>query len=286
MEKNEIVAAFAAIAQETRLDALRLLLDSLPDGLPAGEVAKVLNIPQNTMSSHLAVLKRAGLVLTQRSGTTIYYRADSERVWRLVDYLVTDFAWETRPAASAPRLPRPNHWSSDMSDHVFNVLFLCTGNSARSILGEAILNKEGAGRFRAFSAGSHPKGVVHPQTIEVLRDMGYDTEGWRSKSWDEFAGPEAPRMDFVFTVCDSAASESCPVWPGQPMTAHWGIEDPAAVVGPSFQKEAAFREAGRFMKNRILAFINLPIASLDRMALQTKLRSIGQLEGGSSTAKA
>ncbi len=161
----------------------------------------------------------------------------------------------------------------------FNVLFLCTGNSARSIIAESILRKDGAGRFNAFSAGSHPKGAVNPFAFKVLDSYGYPTDGFRSKSWDEFAAPGAPVMDFVFTVCDTAAAEVCPVWPGQPMTAHWGIEDPAAVEGTAIQKEAAFVLATRYLKNRISIFINLPMKSLDKMSLNAKLREIGQLEG-------
>jgi arsenate reductase (thioredoxin) len=166
-----------------------------------------------------------------------------------------------------------------MAERIFNVLFLCTGNSARSILAESILRKEGVGRFHSFSAGSHPKGAVNPFALKVLESFNYPTGGVRSKSWDEFAAPGAPVMDFVFTVCDTAAAELCPVWPGQPMTAHWGIEDPAAVVGTDIQKEAAFVLATRYLKNRISIFINLPIRSLDKMSLNAKLREIGQLEG-------
>jgi protein-tyrosine-phosphatase len=168
-----------------------------------------------------------------------------------------------------------------MIERQFNVLFLCTGNSARSILAESILKKDGAGRFRAFSAGSHPKGAVNPFALKVLESYGYPTDGYRSKSWDEFAAPGAPVMDFVFAVCDTAAGEVCPVWPGQPITAHWGIEDPAAIEGNAIQKEAAFVLAMRYLKNRISIFVNLPIRSLDRMSLNAKLREIGQLEGAS-----
>jgi arsenate reductase (thioredoxin) len=166
-----------------------------------------------------------------------------------------------------------------MAERIFNVLFLCTGNSARSILAESILRKEGAGRFRAFSAGSHPKRTVHPLSLKVLDAYGYPTDSLRAKSWDEFAAPGAPTMDFVFTVCDTAAAETCPVWPGQPMTAHWGIEDPASVEGTDIQREAAFVLAARYLKNRILIFVNLPIRSLDKLSLSAKLREIGTLDG-------
>lgn len=161
-----------------------------------------------------------------------------------------------------------------MPDQIFNVLFLCTGNTARSVLAESILQKDGAGKFRAFSAGSQPKGVINPFSLKTLAAFGYPTEGFRSKSWDEFAVPGAPQMDFVFTVCDSAAGETCPIWPGHPMTAHWGIDDPAAVEGTDLDKERAFAAAFKAMRNRISAFVALPISSLDRMSLQKKLKSI------------
>ena len=168
-----------------------------------------------------------------------------------------------------------------MTDRIFNVLFLCTGNSGHSILAESILRKVGAGRFNAFSAGSHPKGEVNPFALKVLERMELPIDGLRSKNWEEFSVPGAPTMDFVFTLCDDAARETCPVWPGQPMTAHWGIEDPAAVEGTDIQKEAAFVTAARYVRNRIAAFTNLPIKSLDRLSLTAKLREIGALEGAS-----
>ena len=170
-----------------------------------------------------------------------------------------------------------------MSERVFNVLFLCTGNTARSILAESILRKDGRGRFNAYSAGSQPKGIINPFALKVLSAAEYPTVGLRSKSWQEFAQPGAPVMDFVFTVCDNAAEETCPVWPGQPMTAHWGIEDPAAVEGTDIQKEAAFVTAFRYLKNRISAFTNLRISSLDSLALGTKLRDIGRIDGSTMT---
>lgn len=170
-----------------------------------------------------------------------------------------------------------------MPDRIYNVLFICTGNSARSILAESILQKDGAGRFRAFSAGSEPKGEVNPLALKTLQAWDYPAEGFRSKSWGEFAVPGAPVMDFVFTVCDNAAGEVCPVWPGQPMTAHWGIEDPAAIEGSEIEKLRAFNTAFRYMKTRISLFTALPLRSLDAMALTSKLREIGQAEG--STAK-
>ncbi|KQO61773.1 arsenate reductase ArsC [Methylobacterium sp. Leaf88] len=169
-----------------------------------------------------------------------------------------------------------------MPDRVYNVLFLCTGNSARSILAQAMLAKDGKGRFRSFSAGSQPKPEVNPMALQVLRESDYPTEGMHSKSWDEFAKPDAPVMDFVFTVCDNAAGEACPYWPGQPVTAHWGIEDPAAVEGSEIERKTAFVTAQRYLKNRISAFLALPMASLDQVSLTSRVREIGKQAGATS----
>jgi protein-tyrosine-phosphatase len=163
-----------------------------------------------------------------------------------------------------------------MAGDIYNVLFLCTGNSARSILAEAILNREGIGRFKGYSAGSHPKGDVHPYTLELLENLNFDTSSARSKNWDEFAAEGAPAMDFVFTVCDQAAAETCPVWPGQPMTAHWGVPDPAAAEGNEAEKRLAFSDTFRMLNNRISVFTSLPISSLDSLALQKQLDAIGR----------
>ena len=169
-----------------------------------------------------------------------------------------------------------------MPDRIYNVLFLCTGNTARSILAESILRKDGRRHFRAFSAGSQPKGTVNPFAIKVLNSLDYPTDNLRSKNWQEFASADAPVMDFVFTVCDNAAGEACPVWPGQPMTAHWGIDDPAAVEGTDIAREAAFVEAFRYLRNRIAAFTSLPLQSIDRLSLGTRLRDIGRTAGATS----
>ncbi len=163
-----------------------------------------------------------------------------------------------------------------MSDDRKNVLFLCTGNSARSLMAEAIINREGIGKFRGFSAGSHPRDAPHPRTLELLKHLNHDVSKIRSKSWDEFAGPDAPQMDFVFTVCDRAAAETCPLWPGQPMSAHWGVPDPTAATGSEAEIAFAFSDTYRMLRNRISIFVNLPMAQLDRLSLQRELDRIGE----------
>lgn len=159
---------------------------------------------------------------------------------------------------------------------MYNVLFLCTGNSARSIMAEAILNREGLGKFKGFSAGSHPRGEIHPFAADLLSRLNYDTRQFRSKSWDEFAAPGAPKMDFVFTVCDQAAAEACPMWPGQPMTAHWGLPDPVLATGNEIERRLAFSEAYRMLRNRLSIFVSLPMDSLNRLSLQKNLDEIGR----------
>lgn len=173
-----------------------------------------------------------------------------------------------------------------MSTRVYNVLFLCTGNTARSILAEGILRKDGAGRFNAFSAGSQPKGTVNPYALKTLAAYEYPTDGYRSKNWSEYEGADAPTMDFVFTVCDNAAGETCPYWPGKPMTAHWGIEDPAAVEGTDIEKERAFNQAFLYLRNRIQCFVALPLASVDSLLLKTQLNDIGHMDGATTASKA
>ena len=174
-----------------------------------------------------------------------------------------------------------------MADRVYNVLFLCTANSSRSIVAEAILNREGRGRFRAFSAGSKPRGAVNPHALALLKNAQFDVSGFRSKSWDEFAASDAPRMDFVFTVCDDAAGETCPLWPGQPMTAHWGVPDPAKATGSDAEIALAFADAYRMLATRIAIFVSLPMTKLDKLSLQQRLHDIGKMDrtpGSASSA--
>ena len=280
MEPKQAALGFSALAQETRLNLMRLLAARGASGLSAGEIATELGQPPSTLSFHLAALEQAGLVQATRRGRHLIYAVRFFGLRSLFSFL-TETCCGGRPelcgdlARLLPDdLPEEEHMTA-----AFNVLFLCTGNSARSIIAESILRKESRGRFRAFSAGSAPKGNVNPYAIRVLERAEYPTNGLRSKSWLEFASPDAPVMDFVFTVCDDAAAEACPVWPGQPMSAHWGIEDPAAVDGTDLEKEAAFVKAQRYLKNRIVAFVNLPLASIDRLSLGSKLRDIGRMDG-------
>jgi len=286
------IDALSALANPTRLAAFRRLVTAGPEGMPAGEIARLLNVPHNTMSGHLAELSLAGLVDSRREGRSIIYAANLDGLAWLVGFLVGDCCGG-RPDACGddhPLLARiaaitQRGVTAMPESRPYNVLILCTGNSARSIMAEAILKKLGAGRFNAYSAGSQPKGEVHPEARELLTQLGYDVSWARSKSWEEFAKPGAPQMDFVFTVCDDAAGEACPVWPGQPMTAHWGIEDPAAATGTHAEIRAAFADAYRYLYNRISIFVSLPITMLDKLTLQGKLIEIGAMEGATGKAR-
>jgi arsenate reductase len=275
VELNRIAARFAALSHPTRVALIRLLVGAGPDGLPAGGIAAALGVPPSSLSFHLRELEGTGLIRAARAGRVIRYAAELDAVRGLAAFL-TETCCGGRPelcgegfAAPAGTLP--------MTTRPYTVLFLCTGNSHRSIMAEAILNREGAGRFRAFSAGSHPEGRVAPGTLDLLRRLNYPVEGLRSKSWDEFARPGAPELDFVFTVCDAAAGEICPTWPGQPLTAHWGVPDPARATGSAAERGVALSDAYRMLANRIGIFVNLPLRSLDRLSLQHRLDEIGRL---------
>jgi len=266
-----------ALSQETRLKIFRLLIKSGPDGLLAGEIARRVSAPQNTVSTHLALLSRAGLVTRTRKGREIIYAPKLTSIHELVLFL-TQGCCDGRPELCGPLvddLTLPLSEKGKTGDHQYNVLFLCTGNSARSILAEAILNRRGKGRFLAFSAGSHPAGEVNPLARDLLEQLDYPTSHLRSKNWDELTRPEAPVFDFIFTVCDNAAGEICPIWPGQPMTAHWGIPDPASAEGTDAQKALAFKEAYRQLETRIDCFVSLPLEAIDRLSLKKHIDEIG-----------
>ncbi len=276
MDKSTAITVLGALAQDTRLDIFRHLAQSGPQ--PAGQISEHFGLPLATLSFHLKTLQQAGLLDCRRDGRQLIYQAQCEVVTELMTYLVEHCC---QPSSFIPTTAIPlkitTQESTVMSqEKAYNVLFLCTANSARSILAEATMNSLSKGRFHAYSAGSFPSGTVNPYAIKLLTLNGVSTEGLRSKSWSEFAEPGAPVLDFVFTVCDNAANEVCPVWPGQPMSAHWGVADPAAEQGDEAQRMIAFRTALRELENRIKIFMNLPIKSLDKIRLQGKLDEIGK----------
>jgi arsenate reductase len=289
LEAKRAVEIFGALSQVSRLETFRLLVRYLPYGLPAGDVARLIGVAHNTLSTHLSVLEQAGLVHSRREGRSIIYAADQGRSLELVDFLVDSCCGATGQSCDLSMLRQsakvfPTKREVSVSAKTYNVLILCTGNSARSILAEAILNKEGEGRIRAFSAGSQPKKKVHSHALALLNELGYETNSFRSKSWAEFGGPEAPAMDFIITVCDSAAMEACPHWPGHPLVVHWGLPDPAAVGGTDSEKRAAFMDAYRKLASRITAFVNLDIEGLDLASLKVRLGEIGRMEGATEMA--
>ncbi|MDQ0324179.1 arsenate reductase [Rhodopseudomonas julia] len=293
MDTRTALDVLSALAHETRLSVFRALVAAGGEGAAAGVLAERLDVLPNTLSAHLSQLLRAGLVKSVREGRSIRYTADLDAIGDLLAFLIRDCcgghpevctplaALAQGYAACTTKNPQGAEATEVRTSKEetmvapYNVLFLCTGNSARSLLAEAALNREGKGRFRAYSAGAHPRGEPHPYTLDLLKSLGYDTAFARSKSWEEFSAPNAPKLDFVFTVCDQAAAEPCPVWPGQPVTAHWGVTDPAAATGKESEKRLAFAEAYRMLFNRISLFISLPIASLDRLALEKRVQEIG-----------
>ncbi len=262
-----------ALAHPKRLDLFQLLMRRYPDSVPAGEIAAALSLKPNTASAYLNALKSAELISQTRNGTSLHYSANLPAVRGLFDELLGNCC-QNRPdlclqTDTDPLVTTPNR--------VLNVLFICTGNSARSIMAEAILNAEGAGRFRAFSAGTAPSEGPNSAVLDLLGQKGHDLEYLRSKSVDEFASSDAPKMDFVFTVCDHAANETCPTWPGQPLSAHWGLADPAKAQGTAAQKTLAFQQAYGLLRNRIATFVSLPFETLDRISLQHKVDDIGRM---------
>jgi arsenate reductase len=291
LEGSDAVKILVALSQATRLEIFRLLVRYLPYGLAAGDIARLLAIPHNTLSGHLTLLEQGELVLSRREGRSIIYAANRNRALQLTAFLLEDCCRMTERSCGVSTLtdsalPFPAKREGFMSNKTYNVLILCTGNSARSIMAEAILNREGAGRIHAFSAGSQPKGLPNPYALSLLKDLGYDTDGLRSKSWDEFGGQTATKMDIIVTVCDSAAGETCPFWPGHPLVAHWGVPDPAAVEGTDAEKRAAFMEAYRRLGARISAFVNLELETLDLSTLKLRLADIGAMDGATRMAAA
>lgn len=275
--------ALAALGHPTRLAVLRLLARRAPGGVPAAELAEAVEVGPSTLSSHLDILARAGLAARQRRGRSILYRLDAAGAGALIEYLAADCC-RGRPEV-APPAPRPlaAAESSDMAHgRPLEVLFICTGNSARSIFAEALANHLGRGKLRAHSAGSRAASEVDPRALALLRQAGVPTAGLRAKSVAEFQGPGAPAFDFVFTVCDRSANEECPPWPGQPIGAHWGVPDPVKAEGAKAEQARAFAEAFRALRHRIAAFAALPFETLDRRSLQ---RRVDEIAGLAETAR-
>lgn len=272
MESKDVIRVLSALAQESRLAVYRLLMQVGPSGLPAGRIAELANIPPSSLSFHLKELSHAGLLSSRQESRFVIYSANFSTMNAVLGYLAENCCEGLSCVPACDVTERVN----SMNEKIYNVLVLCTGNSARSIMAEALINTIGKGKFRAYSAGSHPAGAVNPFAIEQARQAGYTADDLRSKGWDEFAGPNAPHMDFVITVCDNAAGEVCPVWPGHPVTAHWGFEDPAKVEGSDEEKRHAFAKVGRQISTRVQLFCALPIDRLDRTAIKREVDQIGQ----------
>ena len=274
MEQSRAITAFATLGHPGRLSVFRLLMRFAPRGVRPTEIAQALDLKPNTLSHHLADLARAGLVRGTRQGRSLFYAVDLEATEGLIGYLALDVARARPDLLPAPR-PDPEDAASVPA---CNVLFICSGNSARSIFAEALLRDLGRGRFRAFSAGTRPNTALNPHALEVLRRNGHDLSGLRAKHVSEFQGAErgraAPAMDFVFTVCDTAAAEECPPWPGQPITGHWGLPDPVKATGTEAEKALAFARTYAALRRRIESFVALPFESLTRISLQSRVDAI------------
>ena len=280
MEK-ETLDRLGALAHPNRLAIFRLLVRRCPDRLPAGEIAAVLDLKPSTLSAYLSALTRAGLVTQSRSGTSLRYGADTAAIRAMLDYLGDDILRGRADTRLPATLQAANQGTAPMSAQPFRVLFICTGNSARSIFAEAILRAEAGDRFEAHSAGTKPYSELNPFAVQVLRDKGHDTAPLRAKNVAEFQGADAAAFDFVFTVCDRSANESCPAWKGQPVTAHWGVPDPVKAEGTDAEKSLAFQQAYGALRNRIRTFAALPLETLDRVALQRAVDDIaGAAEAG------
>lgn len=267
MEQHLIPLAFSTLGHPGRLAVFRLLMRFAPQGVRPTEIAEALGLKQNTLSHHLSDLTACGLVRATRQGRSLYYSADLDATEGLVGYLVRDVGRSRPNLISPPLMPQ--------KDTDFAVLFICSGNPARSIFAEALLRDLGKGRFRAFSAGTRPNTALNPFAIEILNRNGHDTSLLRSKHVSEFQLPDSTRMDFVFTVCDTAAAEECPPWHGQPITGHWGLPDPVKATGTDAEKALVFAQTYAAMRRRITAFVELPVEQLNRLSLQSRVDAIG-----------
>jgi arsenate reductase len=258
-----------------RLALFRLLMRRYPDRVPATELAQALGLKPNTLSTYVNALMQAGLISQERAGTSLRYAIDMEAARETVDYLLQDCC-RGRPEICMPSVSSDAPEDGRETDKEYNVLFICTGNSARSIFAESILRDIASDRFVAYSAGTKPRSELNPFALEVLHQKGHDNSRLRSKNISEFTDADAPAFDFVFTVCNQAANEECPAWSGQSISAHWGMPDPVSVVGSDAEKSFAFHQTYGALRNRLIAFTSLPFASLDRMSLQKAIDEIGQ----------
>ena len=274
-----IPSRLSTLGHPQRLALFRLLMRRYPDRVPAGEIADALDLKASTLSAYLSALMQAGLVTQERVGTSLRYSIAMAEVRRTFDYLILDCC-RGRPDLCAPVSLPTISGTTGMSDRKYKVLFICTGNSARSIFAEAILRKEAGDRFEAYSAGTRPHSELNPFALEVLEQKGHDVSVLRSKNVGEFQGPAAARFHFVFTVCNQAANEECPAWSGQPVSAHWGMPDPVKAEGTHAEKSLAFQQTYGALHNRIKAFSALPVASLDRISLQKAVDDLGRKDAG------
>jgi protein-tyrosine-phosphatase/DNA-binding transcriptional ArsR family regulator len=280
LDPDRVIKQLAALAQGSRLAVVRLLARYRPFGLRAGDIARLLAVPHNTLSTHLAVLEEAGLIRSRRDGRQIIFAADQTASAALVTDLSQAFALHRANGAHGSFVPVVRQPAA--SQKPFAVLVLCTANSVRSLMAEALINREGNGRFVAVSAGSKPASAPHPEALRLLGNLGYDTTELASKDWQHFSTDTTPPFDFVITVCDAAEGERCPAWPGHPLSAHWGIADPAAVPAP--MQRMAMLDAYRQLSARITSFVNLPVETMDLASLKSALASIACLEGATPLA--
>ena len=276
MEK-ETALRLTTLGHPQRLAIFRLLVRRFPDRVPAGELADALDLKPSTLSAYLASLMQAGLVTQERVGTSLRYAVEMSALRQTFEYLLLDCC-RGRPELCSPL--NLDLGDTLMSDRKFNVLFICTGNSARSIFAETLLRETAGDRFNVYSAGTRPQSELNPFALEVLKQKGHDTSALRAKNISEFQGPDAPEFDFVFTVCNQAANEECPAWSGQPVSAHWGMVDPVKATGTPAEKSLAFQQAYGMLLRRVAAFAALPIESLDRISLQRAVDDIAQTTSG------
>ena len=277
MEQNRAAHAFATLGHPGRLAVFRLLMRFAPQGVRPTEIAEALGLKQNTLSHHLADLTASGLVTVARQGRSLHYAVDLDITEGLIGYLALDVG-RARPDLVAPLLFAHKDAAPMTAPHRdtnFDVLFICSGNSARSIFAEALLRDLGNGKFQAFSAGTRPGTALNPFALEILKRNGHDVSGLRSKHISEFQQPDSIEMDFVFTVCDTAAAEECPPWPGQPITGHWGLPDPVKASGTDAEKALVFAQTYAALRRRITAFVELPFPALSRLSLQSRVDEIG-----------